>query len=266
MIKDNFSELDLLETVVVVEVKQQAASRSMQLRENDCLPASQAKVELAEANLPPSALLVDTDPDLSRVASGMVTGTLKAYALKRKMLAEFNHDPRARVVRCVPPVPRLLSWAQKVLWNLHARGPAQEHVVFGCHFSCGVQMVPYKTALCGNDSLGCDSTPVAKETASTATVECDVHRTAIYHDVLTLLVVVIGLLKLHLYILLWLHLVLIKLGLLVDWLRQRLLILWFGLAIAELLLLVYKRMKRLTVDLLFICNRLLKIWLWYRGH
>lgn len=113
MVKDNFSELDTVNFVLVDKVELYAFCRSVKLGEIDQVPNLKAKLQLSESDLNPSPLksVKNADPHGSRRSAWMISRTFKSNTFEVEMLGKFNHNPGSLVIGCVPFIPFLLPRA-----------------------------------------------------------------------------------------------------------------------------------------------------------
>lgn len=112
----------------------------------------------------------------------MVTCALEADSLEVEMLAKLNHDPRTCMVRSVPFVPLLFARTQQVLRELPSGRTTHQHMVFRCHFSSRVQVVPYQTAFCCLHCLRELTLAPHTETTTTTATNLNVDRSSVHHD------------------------------------------------------------------------------------
>lgn len=133
MVKDNFSELDTVNFVLVDKVELYAFCRSVKLGEIDQVPNLKAKLQLSESDLNPSPLksVKNADPHGSRRSAWMISRTFKSNTFEVEMLGKFNHNPGSLVIGCVPFIPFLLPRAQKILGFFELT----QNVVLGGHAS-----------------------------------------------------------------------------------------------------------------------------------
>lgn len=117
MIEDDLTELATHNVVLVVELKPNFSGLSMNHWEFNNGPWLQSELEVPDGDFNPATLqkVPYEDLDVIGVLAWVVTRALEANALEDKLIRELNFDPRSVVVFCLPLVPKLLPWAQKVL-------------------------------------------------------------------------------------------------------------------------------------------------------
>jgi hypothetical protein len=113
MIEDDFSQLQTLGAVLVVEFKFDSLRVSVDFRELDYVPGSHSKLELSVCDFVPAALqyVENLNPDFGGRLARMVASALEADAFENKFRCEFNLDPGSLVVLDMPLVPFFLARA-----------------------------------------------------------------------------------------------------------------------------------------------------------
>jgi hypothetical protein len=111
--ENDFSKLETLCAVLVVEIKLDSLRVSVNFRELDYVPGPHSELELTVRNFSPAALkhVEHMDPDFRRRLARMVARALKADAFENKFLCKFNLDPGSLMVFDMPLVPFFLARA-----------------------------------------------------------------------------------------------------------------------------------------------------------
>ena len=141
MIEDDFSQLQTLRSVLIVEVKFDSFCVSMDLGEVNCMQSPHAKLKLSMGNLVPATLqcVKNMNANFRGRPAWMITSALKANALELNFRCEFDFNPGPLMIISMPFVPILNTGTQQIL------GVVSNSVVFSCHTSSFVKVNALKS-------------------------------------------------------------------------------------------------------------------------
>ena len=141
MIEDDFSQLQTLRSVLIVEVKFDSFCVSMDLGEVNCMQIPHAELKLSMGNLVPATLqcVKNMNANFRGRPAWMITSALKANALELNFRCEFDFNPGPLMIISMPFVPILNTGTQQIL------GVVSNSVVFSCHTSSFVKVNALKS-------------------------------------------------------------------------------------------------------------------------
>ena len=141
MIEDNFSQLQTLRSVLIVEVELDSLRVSVDLGEVNCMQSPHAELKLSMGNLVPATLqyVENMNANFRGRPAWMITSALKANALELNFRCEFDFNPGPLMIISMPFVPILNTGTQQIL------GVVSNSVVFSCHTSSFVKVNALKS-------------------------------------------------------------------------------------------------------------------------